>query len=84
VIGRACSANWQKKHEYRLLPGKPLGRPRCRWVDNIGMDLGEVGWGGMDHNKHLWRALVKVAPFDARKFFSSCITGTSRQGLSST
>jgi hypothetical protein len=23
---------------------KPLSRPRCRWVDNIGMDLGEVGW----------------------------------------
>jgi hypothetical protein len=23
---------------------KPLGRPRRRWVDNIRMDLGEVGW----------------------------------------
>jgi hypothetical protein len=37
----------------RLLEGKPegkrpLGRPRCRWVDNIKMDLGEVGWGDMD------------------------------------
>jgi hypothetical protein len=27
---------------------KPLGRPRCRWVDNIKMDLREIGWGGMD------------------------------------
>ena len=27
---------------------KPLGRPRCRWVDNIRMDLGEVGCGYMD------------------------------------
>jgi hypothetical protein len=38
---------------YRLLVGKPegrrpLGRPRHRWVDNIRMDLGEVGWGGVD------------------------------------
>jgi hypothetical protein len=27
---------------------RPLGRPRRRWVDNIRMDLGEVGWGGVD------------------------------------
>jgi hypothetical protein len=36
-----------------LLVGKPerkrpLGRPRHRWVDNIGMDLGEVGWSDVD------------------------------------
>jgi len=24
---------------------EPLGRPRCRWKDNIKMDLQEVGWG---------------------------------------
>jgi hypothetical protein len=35
-----------KKNVYRILVGKPegkrpLGRPRCRWVDNIKMDLGE-------------------------------------------
>ena len=31
------------------LEGKrPLGRPRLRWVDNIEMDLQEVGCGGMD------------------------------------
>jgi hypothetical protein len=23
---------------------RPLGRPRRRWVDNIKMDLGEIGW----------------------------------------
>jgi hypothetical protein len=33
--------------------GKPegkrlLGRPRRRWVDNIRMDLGEIGWNGVD------------------------------------
>ena len=38
---------------YRFLVGKPegkrpLGRPRRRWVDNIKMDLQEVGCGGMD------------------------------------
>jgi hypothetical protein len=26
----------------------PLGKPRRRWVDDIKMDLREVGWGGMD------------------------------------
>jgi hypothetical protein len=43
------------RNTYRLLVGKPegkrpLGRPRRRWVDNIRMDLGEVGWGccGLD------------------------------------
>jgi hypothetical protein len=38
----------ERRRVYRLLVGKPegmrpLGRPRRRWVDNIGMDLGEVG-----------------------------------------
>jgi hypothetical protein len=26
---------------------RPLGRPRCRWVDNIKMDVGDIGWNGM-------------------------------------
>jgi hypothetical protein len=43
----------EKRNAYRLLVGKPegnspLGRPRCRWVDNIRTDLGEVGWGDVD------------------------------------
>jgi hypothetical protein len=43
----------KKRNAYRLLVGKPegnrpLGRPRRRWVDNIKMDLGERGWGGVD------------------------------------
>jgi hypothetical protein len=42
---------------------RPLRRPRRRWVDNIRMDLGEVGWGGVDwiglaKDKNRWRALV--------------------------
>jgi hypothetical protein len=40
----------EKRNAYRLLAGKPegkrpLGRSRRRWVDNIRMNLGEVGWG---------------------------------------
>jgi hypothetical protein len=42
-----------KRNADRLLVGKPegkrpLGRQRCRWVDNIKMDLLEIGWGGVD------------------------------------
>jgi hypothetical protein len=52
-MGRACSTNGDKRNTYRILVGnpegkKPLGRPRRRWVDNIRMDLGEMGWGGFD------------------------------------
>jgi hypothetical protein len=58
----------EKKNTHRLLVGKPegkrpLGRPRCGWVDNMRMDLGEVGWGDVDwiglaQDKNRWRALV--------------------------
>jgi hypothetical protein len=58
----------EKRNAYRLLVGKPegkrpLGRPRRRWVDNIKMDSGEVGWGDVDwiglaKNRDRWRALV--------------------------
>jgi hypothetical protein len=49
----------EKRTAYRLLVGKPegkrpLGRARRRWVDNIRMDLGEVGWGDVD-----WIGLAK-------------------------
>jgi hypothetical protein len=59
-----------KKLSYRTLVGKPernrpLGRPRCRWMDNIKMDLGEIGWGGVDwidlaQDMDQWRALVNM------------------------
>jgi hypothetical protein len=43
----------EKRNACRILVGKPegkrlLGRPRCRWLDNIKMDLRVIGWGGMD------------------------------------
>jgi hypothetical protein len=47
-MGRACSTNWPKSYAYKILMGKPEGRPRRRWVDNIKMDLIEIGWSGMD------------------------------------
>jgi hypothetical protein len=42
---------------------RPLGRPRHRWLGNIKMVLGEIGWGGGDwiglvHYRDRWRALV--------------------------
>jgi hypothetical protein len=44
---------------------KPLGRPRRRWVDNIKMDLREIGWDDVDwfdlsQNRDQWRALVNA------------------------
>jgi hypothetical protein len=43
----------ERRGEYRILVGRheertPLGRPRCRWEDDIKLDLLEVGWEGMD------------------------------------
>jgi hypothetical protein len=40
---------WERRGAYRHLVGKPegrrpLGRPRCRWNDNVKMDLIELGW----------------------------------------
>jgi hypothetical protein len=61
---------WEKKNAYGILVGKPegkrpLGRPRRRWVDNINIDLREIGWDGMDwidlaQDRDQWRALVNM------------------------
>jgi hypothetical protein len=42
---------------------RPLGRPRRRWLDNIRVNLVEVGWGdvnwiGLAQDRDRWRALV--------------------------
>jgi len=63
----------ERRGVYRMLvvlvgkPGetRPLGRPRCRWQDNIKIDLQAVGCGGMDwiklaQDKDRWRALVNA------------------------
>jgi hypothetical protein len=55
---------------YRVMVGKPEGkrpleRPRCRWEDNIRMELEEVGcgcedWIGLAQDRDRWRALVSA------------------------
>jgi hypothetical protein len=60
----------EKRNVYRLLVGKPegkrpLGRPACRWVDNIKMDPVEIGlnvvdWIGLAQVRYRWRALVNA------------------------
>jgi hypothetical protein len=60
----------EKRNAYTILVGKsegkrPLRRPRRRWVDNIKMDLREIGWDGMDwidlaQDRIQWRALVNM------------------------
>jgi hypothetical protein len=77
---------------YRLLVGKPeekrpLGRPRRRWVDNIRMDLEEVGWCDLDwiglaKGRIRWRALVNSVlnlrvPCNAGKL-SSGLSGSAQ------
>jgi hypothetical protein len=60
----------EKRNAYRILVGKPqgkkpLGRPRCRWVGNIEIDIREIGWDSMDwldlvQDSDQWRALVNT------------------------
>ena len=60
----------EERGVYRVLVGKPegkrpLGRPRRRWVDNVGMDLQEVGcgyvdWIGLVQDRVSWRTLVSA------------------------
>ena len=60
----------EERVAYRVLVWKPegrrpLGRPRCRWVDNIRMDLQEVGcgymdWIGLAHDRDRWRTLLSA------------------------
>jgi hypothetical protein len=38
----------EKRSANRILVGKPQGRPRRRWVDNIKIDLRDIGWDGTD------------------------------------
>jgi hypothetical protein len=66
-VGRVARMG-EKRSACILLMGKPegkrpLGRPKRRWMDNIRMYLGEVGWGDVDwiglaKDRNRWRALV--------------------------
>ena len=69
-MGWVCGAMGEERGAYRVLVGKPqgmrlLGRPRRRWVDNIRMDLQEVGYGyvdwvGLAQDRDRCRTLVRV------------------------
>jgi hypothetical protein len=58
----------EKRNACRILVGKTEGKrlprgPKRRWVNNIKMYLGEIGWGGVDWinmapDRDKWRALV--------------------------
>jgi hypothetical protein len=60
----------EKRNVCRILVGKPegkrpLGRSRRRWLDNIKMDIGDIGWDGVDwidmaQDRDQWRALVNT------------------------
>ena len=77
----------EERGVYRVLVGKtegrrPLGRPRHRWVDNIRMDLQEVGcgyidWIGLAQDRESLRTLVSAVmnirvPWNTGKFLTSC------------
>jgi hypothetical protein len=52
-MGGARSTHWRNEYRIKNLVGKPewktpLGRPRCRWSENIRMDLREIGWELLD------------------------------------
>jgi hypothetical protein len=59
-----------KQNAYKIVVGKsegkrPLRRPRHRWVNNIKIDLGEIGWDDMDwidlaQDRDQWRPLVNM------------------------
>jgi hypothetical protein len=61
---------WGGVGVYRVLIGKPegrrpLGRPKCRWEDNIKMDCREIGidrlnWIQLAQHKVQWRAFVNT------------------------
>jgi len=77
----------EERGAYRVLVGKPEGRrpllrPRHRWVDNIRMDLQEVGcgymdWIGLAQDRDRWWMLVSAVmnlrvPWNAGNFLTSC------------
>jgi len=69
-MGWACGGMGEERGVYRVFLGKPegkrpLGRPRRRWVNNIRIDLQEVGcgymdWIGLAQGRDRWRTLVSA------------------------
>jgi hypothetical protein len=92
-MDRACSTNGELMDPNRILVEKQkkmhLGRSRRRWVDNIKIDLREIGWDNMKcidlaQDRDQWRALVNMVmnfrvPKKVGKFYSSCTVGGFRR-----
>jgi hypothetical protein len=63
----------EKRNAYRTFVGKPegkrpQGRPRRRWMDNVKMDLREIGWDGIDwidlaQDRDQWMALGNMVMY---------------------
>jgi hypothetical protein len=78
----------KKRNACRLFVGKPegkrpLGRLRHRWEDNIRMDHGEIGWGGVDQARDKWRAHVSTVrklrvPRNAGKLSSGGLSSSAQ------
>jgi hypothetical protein len=93
-MGGSCSTNGEKRNVYRLLVGRQegkrqLGKPRRRWVDNIRISLGEVGWGDVDRiglaqDRNRWRALVNsVLNLQVPRNAGKLSSGLASSGVSS-
>jgi hypothetical protein len=67
-MGGPCSTNGGGEERVQIIGGKTrwkegTRKTKTRWVDNIRMDLGEVGWGNVDwiglaQDRNRWRTLV--------------------------
>jgi hypothetical protein len=93
-MGKACSTNGEKTNTCRILVGKPegkrpLGRPRRKWVENIKMDLRDIGWDGIDwidlaQDMDQCRALVNTVhniQFSLKSFRVAAQLAASQEGL---
>jgi hypothetical protein len=69
-VGGTCGSYGEGRGVYWVLVGRPegkrpVGRPRCRWKDNIKMDLGEIGIDGANlirlaQDRVQWRAFMNT------------------------
>ena len=70
-MSRTCSQNGRRQKRFQIVIGtptgkRPLGRPRRRWEDNIGMNLKEIGinrrnWIDSAQDRYYWRVLLNAA-----------------------
>jgi hypothetical protein len=75
-VGGTCGTNGGEEEPVWVIGGKaggkrPLRRTRRRWIDNIKMDLLEIGlgvvnWIGLARDRYRWRALVVNAVMNLR------------------